>query len=396
MGKSYASVDMARYSEPKVEGNQCLGDGMAIKKLLFIDTNIWLDFYRARTEAGLSLLEHLDQIADKIIVTSQVEMEFKKNRQHAIKEGIDALKSSAAPSRPGIFSDAKETKSILASQKKTEASVKKLISRYVKALESPATSDPVYRICQRIFHKADGLVLTREMPARKFIRRRALRRFLLGYPPRKGNDTSMGDAFNWEWMLECANSHKAELVIVSRDADYGSIVEKKGYPNDHLLQEFHDRVSRKRKLLLYNKLSEALQHFEIAVTEKEKIEEEELVHAPTPTESTTDSGLKIKVGDVQIADLSANPTVHEALQRISKRFAATYEALHNPELQERLSTFARNYEATLEQLRSPEMQERLSRINRVVKAFTDKERSQESQSEATKRSGDLPNTDQDK
>ena len=49
------------------------------KKLLFVDTNIWLDFYRARSEAGLSLLRHLDSIRNQIIMTYVVEMEFKKN-----------------------------------------------------------------------------------------------------------------------------------------------------------------------------------------------------------------------------------------------------------------------------------------------------------------------------
>lgn len=30
-----------------------------LQKLLFIDTNIWLDFYRARNETGLALLSHV-------------------------------------------------------------------------------------------------------------------------------------------------------------------------------------------------------------------------------------------------------------------------------------------------------------------------------------------------
>jgi predicted nucleic acid-binding protein len=49
-----------------------------IPKLLFIDANILLDFYRARTDAALSLLKHLETISHKIIVTYQLEMEFKK------------------------------------------------------------------------------------------------------------------------------------------------------------------------------------------------------------------------------------------------------------------------------------------------------------------------------
>lgn len=55
---------------------------MAIQKLLFIDTNIWLDFYRARNEISLKLLKDIEKIADRLIVTYQLESEFKKNRHH--------------------------------------------------------------------------------------------------------------------------------------------------------------------------------------------------------------------------------------------------------------------------------------------------------------------------
>ncbi|MFN3545737.1 MAG: PIN-like domain-containing protein [Thiobacillus sp.] len=50
-----------------------------LQKLLFIDTNIWLDFYRARNETGLALLNHAESVASKIIVTYQLESEFKRN-----------------------------------------------------------------------------------------------------------------------------------------------------------------------------------------------------------------------------------------------------------------------------------------------------------------------------
>ncbi len=284
---------------------------MAVKKLLFVDTNIWLDFYRARTEAGLKLLEHLDRVADNIIVTSQLEMEFKKNRHAAMVEGMGELKLSQALARPGLFSNAKEIRAIESSQKKADTRVKKLKERYAKALTSPAVHDPVYKVCQRIFHKADTLVLTRNMPERRAIRRRALRRFLLGYPPRKRNDTSMGDAFNWEWMLECANRRSAELVIVSRDADYGTIFEGKGYPNDHLVQEFRERVSRKRNLLLYGKLSEALKHFEVKVSEQEKAEEEVIARVPTP-----------RLTWAELDALVNNPEMEERLRKIKEYYAS--------------------------------------------------------------------------
>lgn len=264
-----------------------------IKKLLFVDTNILLDFYRARSDAGLALLEHLDQIADKIIVTFQLEMEFKKNRQAAMLEGIQELKAPPALSRPGLLSDAKDVKVLQKSQKDANARLKKLKARFIRALKDPAVHDPVYKVCQRIFHKQDQLVLTRNDSVRHTIRRKALKRFLLGCPPRKKNDTSIGDAINWEWMIWCAQSQNAEVVIVSRDADYGATVDGDSYINDHLRQEFSERVSRKRKLLLYTRLSDALKHFKVSVTDAEKIEEASLVREITRPPANTGRVLEL-------------------------------------------------------------------------------------------------------
>ncbi len=249
---------------------------MAIQKLIFVDTNIWLDFYRARTEAGLALLKHLEKVSDRLIVHYQLEMEYKRNRQAAIIEGIQELKPPTNIPRPGLFSDAKAVKAMQSNLKAATDRVKALKVKLGKVLADPVKNDPVYQVCQRLFHADTDLILTRENSFRHTIRRRAFRRFIHGCPPRKKNDTSIGDALNWEWMIECALRKEAELVIVSRDADYGLVFEDKAYINDHLRQEFSERVSRKRKILLYTKLSEALKHFEIPIT-KEEVEEEEAI-----------------------------------------------------------------------------------------------------------------------
>lgn len=250
-----------------------------IQKLLFVDANIWLDFYRARTEAALSLLKHLEAVSAQIIVTHQLEMEFKKNRQAAMLEGMQELKAPTQIPRPGLFSDAKAVRGMQAGLKKAETRVRKLKDRMARALEKPTISDPVFKVCQRIFHKSDDLVLMREDPRRHAIRRKAFRRFILGYPPRKKTDTSIGDAVNWEWMIACAIARKAALVIVSRDADYGVTFENRSFINDHLRHEYSDRVSRKREILLFSKLSEALKLFKITITAAEE-EEERLISAP--------------------------------------------------------------------------------------------------------------------
>lgn len=80
-----------------------------IDPIVFIDTNIFLDFYRARkTDTSIKYLEEIEKITDKLIITNQVEMEYKKNRQvvilETIKNSLIGIQSSAAPA---LISDMK-------------------------------------------------------------------------------------------------------------------------------------------------------------------------------------------------------------------------------------------------------------------------------------------------
>lgn len=248
-----------------------------LTKVLFVDTNIWLDFYRSRNDAGMGLLAHLEQVTDRIVVTYQLESEYKKNRQAAILEGMQDLKPPQQIPRPAMFSDAQASATLNRHLREAEKRVKALKAKLARALANPGAHDPVYQACQRVFHQDSPLVLTRDNLLRHTIRRRAFKRFLHGCPPRKKTDTSIGDAFNWEWMVHCAKERNAELIIVSRDSDYGATFENKAYINDHLRQEFSERVSKKRSLLLYSRLSEALKHFRVKITPAEERAESEIV-----------------------------------------------------------------------------------------------------------------------
>ncbi|WP_197430292.1 PIN domain-containing protein [Burkholderia savannae] len=253
-----------------------------IQKLLFVDTNIWLDFYRARNEAYLELLPRLERITGKIIVTHQLESEYKRNRQNVILESVSELKSKIPDKVPsiGVLATTTEFRMLSRDIDSARKRIKNLQRKLISILENPSDKDQIYQTVHRIFHRDHGLVLTREdrhNDIRKEIRERAYRRFLHGCPPRKRNDTSFGDAINWEWMIECAIGENAELVIVSRDGDYGSTYESKSYINDHLRQEFSNRVSQKRELLLYTKVSDALRHFHIMVTSEQVKAEDDLV-----------------------------------------------------------------------------------------------------------------------
>ena len=84
---------------------------------------------------------------------------------------------------------------------------------------------------------------------------------------------------NWEWVVDCATRANANVVIVSRDSDYGVNLKGDGYINTWLAQEFKERVSKRRNVTLTDRLSEGLKQISIRVTKREaKAEEEFLQH----------------------------------------------------------------------------------------------------------------------
>lgn len=244
--------------------------------LVFIDTNILLDFYRVRKESSLGLLKELDKLHDHLITTYQVEMEFKKNRQAAILESLKNLKTREAIPHPAFLAETRAASILSRRHDDINTRIKRVQDRLKKVLAKPTTSDPVYKVIQRLFIDNTSLNLTRSTAERRTIKRRAWRRFVLGYPPRKQSDTSMGDALNWEWIIHIAAETGKHVAIVSRDSDYGVELDGTNYINDWLIQEFRDIVSKKRQLQLFSRLSPALKLLEVQVQPEAEEEEREL------------------------------------------------------------------------------------------------------------------------
>lgn len=245
--------------------------------LLFIDTNILLDFYRLRTESGLKLLAPLDDLHDRLIMTDQVEMEFKKNRHAAIRESLKNLKGPQRVPHAAFLADTQAANKLDRVVDDAGKRVKKMRTSLERILAKPTTHDPVYKVVQRAFVNTCPLNLKRDNKQRRQIKRAAFRRFILGYPPRKKEDTSIGDAFNWEWIVSVAQDTGCHVIIVSRDSDFGTEIDGHGYVNDWLIQEFRDRVAKKRKLELHTRLSSALKEIEFTIPPAVVEEEDELV-----------------------------------------------------------------------------------------------------------------------
>lgn len=248
--------------------------------LLFVDTNVLLDFYRIRkSDISLKYLEQLEACKDRLIIGSQVEMEYKKNRQKVI---VESLTNFGTPdwgklTGPALVADLQAMK--MMEKKKKEISVQrgKINEKIQKILSDPIHHDPVYQCLQRIFKNDCVYNLSREKKERFAIRNLARKRFFLGYPPRKQADTSIGDAVNWEWIVKCSIDSGKHIVIVTRDTDYGAIYNGESYLNDWLKQEFSERVSKQRKIILTDKLSQGLKVVHAAVTREMEEEEERLI-----------------------------------------------------------------------------------------------------------------------
>lgn len=206
-------------------------------------------------------------------------MEYKKNRQRAI---LESLNRYAEPdwgklTPPALVASMQAAKTIEKKKKEISTQQKKISEKIIKILHNPSANDPVYQSLQRIFGNNSPYNLNRSDKHRFTIRRLARKRFMLGYPPRKQNDTSIGDAVNWEWIVECAIRSGKDIIIVTRDTDYGIIYKGQSYINDWLILEFKERVSRKRKLILTDKLSYALKAINAVVTKEMEEAEDALL-----------------------------------------------------------------------------------------------------------------------
>lgn len=248
--------------------------------LLFIDTNIFLDFYRIRkSDVSMKYLQQIEACKERIIIGSQVEMEYKKNRQKVIVESLNKFSKPdwGKLSTPALVADIKPAKAIDNKKKEIDKHYKKVSEKIRKILENPSSNDPVYQSLQRIFKNKTTYNLNRDADIRFKIRNLARKRFVLGYPPRKDSDTSIGDAVNWEWIIHCSAESGKDIVIVTRDSDFGVSYNDQAYLNDWLRQEFKQRVSQRRKILLTNKLSEGLKIVHAAVTSEMVEAEQELL-----------------------------------------------------------------------------------------------------------------------
>lgn len=247
--------------------------------LIFIDTNIFLDFYRLGGESAARQLAALDKHRAAIITCDQVRMEFFKNRQKVIVESLGKIPKPNKLSVPPIlleFPPAKKMSASIDASARLHGQVREKIERI---LAEPSRNDPLFRAVRRLFERSGPYNLRASDSRFAEFRQRAQDRFALGYPPRKSSDTSFGDAINWEWIVACASAAPStcHVLIVSRDGDYGVTVGDAAILNDWLKVEFAQRVGGKRKIELTPRLTTALRRLDETVPAEDETAESRLI-----------------------------------------------------------------------------------------------------------------------
>lgn len=211
---------------------------------LFVDTNIFLDFYHFSGDDLDELKKLLDVIFKKEItlyLPNQVVDEFRRNRERKIKDAFSQLSAEKIeqpfPEFCKRYPEYKVMRSAAKDFKEAKSQMMEKILLDVKAQTLKA--DEVIR---ELFSAAEKFETDKYIPI-------ADKRMKLGNPP--GKNGSYGDALNWECLLEVVPDNK-DLFFISGDKDYKSSFESTIHPF------LNDEWGKKKnsKVHFYEKLSD--------------------------------------------------------------------------------------------------------------------------------------------
>lgn len=213
---------------------------------LFIDTNVFLSFYHLSND-DLEEIHKLTVLLDKgeikLWLPEQVIDEFKRNRENKISDALKKLKEQQKkPQYPQICKDYEEYAELRELQKEFGIKLSSLIKKVTDDVQEKCLKAD--KQISELFEKATVVSTTQD------ILQRARFRMDVRNPP--GKDGSLGDAINWESLLENVPMGE-DLYLVADDKDYYSILD------ENILKEFLDEewsYKNKSCITFYRRLSQ--------------------------------------------------------------------------------------------------------------------------------------------
>jgi predicted nucleic acid-binding protein len=212
---------------------------------LFIDTNILLSFYSLNQEdlSELSkLVEAIEHQQITLLLTEQLIDEFNRNREQRIEGATKSLRAQTFnPQFPQLCEDYPEIELLRGSLKQYEQAHVALTERIL--VDIKAKNLKADRIIQSLFR------LGKKLTTNINILDRARFRMGIGNPPGKNN--SLGDAINWECLLDETPTGE-DLFFITGDKDYCSALNEDEF-SDFLLNDWHNK--KQTNIHFYKRLS---------------------------------------------------------------------------------------------------------------------------------------------
>lgn len=198
---------------------------------VFIDTNILLDLYHL-SGPDLDELRKVIKLAEikkiNVLLPKQVEDEFWRNRERVISEALELFaKTKASATLPNLIRSNPKSSELRQAVERVNELVKEL--RQVADSEIGSHKLKADEVIDSLFVQCTPQLIS------KTIIEKAKARKELGNPPGKSN--SLGDAVNWEWLIESVPMGE-DLVIISSDGDFESEL-LQGEAKEFLVREWN-------------------------------------------------------------------------------------------------------------------------------------------------------------
>lgn len=191
---------------------------------IFIDTNIFLNFYHFSNE-DLESLKNLGRLIDvekvRIHLPDQVQFEFKRNREAKIQDAFKRLRANDVKAEiPQLCADFPESKELKQAALVFREKKKVLLNKITDEIKT--NSLKADEVIKELFAKIGVLKVNEDVISR------AKRRYEIGNPP--GKKGSLGDAINWECLLDSVYDFD-DIYFISGDSDYVSELDENEFSN---------------------------------------------------------------------------------------------------------------------------------------------------------------------
>lgn len=265
-------------------------------KKVFIDANIYLNFFDSNKPNLKKLLNSLLEIKDSIFVSTQIVDEVNRNKLDIARKSFSNYFDNILKLNLINFPEHLEVESNkLQSWKNQNKEINQKQEELKKQL-----AEIIQKTLEEIMRSADkvsqtfGLLFEDALEASEAEIQAARHRKEIGNPPGKAKDP-LGDQISWELFLKCSISSE-KIWIITKDLDYYTSFHGEIYLNPFLYNELVEANDGNPSIFCFESLSDGLNHFNKNSSEKIKelpteeelktITEEELSNLPTQTENS--------------------------------------------------------------------------------------------------------------